>query len=198
MATGFFLIAVSLFPVAVGPDPVTLARIAPGVLWVAALFAFLLSLDRLFQADYEDGSLDLLLLSAEPLELIVLAKCLAQWLMTGAPLILVAPVLALALNLDVGVYGVLSLALLIGTPALTLIGAVGAALTISVRRGGVLLSLLILPLYLPVLIFGVAAIEAAVLGTSARGHLMLLGSLSLFALVLGPWASAAALRLHLQ
>jgi heme exporter protein B len=195
LTVGFFVIAVTLFPLGVGPELAVLARISTGVVWVAALLACLLSLDRLFQADFEDGSLDLLILSPTPLELAVLAKCIANWLTTALPLIVAAPVLALVMHLPAGGFAVLIAAMAVGTPALSLIGAIGAALTVGVRRGGVLLSLLVLPLYVPVLIFGVGAVDAAAMGLSPAPHLMLLGAISLGALVLGPWASAAALRL---
>jgi heme exporter protein B len=198
LAVVFFVLAVTLFPLGVGPEPQILARIGAGVLWVAALLAALLSLDRLFQADFEDGSLELLALSPLPMPLTVLAKCLAHWLGTGLPLAAAAPVLAVLLNMDVSALPVLVAAMVLGTPSLSLIGAVGAALTVGVRRGGVLLSLLILPLYIPVLIFGVAAVEAAALGLAFRPHLLLLGSAFLASAVLAPWASAAALRLALE
>ncbi len=194
MVVMFFVITVTLFPLGVGPAPNMLARIASGVIWVAALLSCLLSLDRLFQADHEDGSLELMVLAPLPLELTVLAKCLAHWLTTGLPLIIAAPVLGVLMNLHGDGFAALVLAMLFGTPALSLIGAVGASLTVGVRRGGVLLSLLVLPLYVPVLIFGVAAVEAAVSGLTARPHLMILAAMSLVATVLAPWASAAALR----
>ena len=198
MTVIFFVLAVTLFPLGVGPEPGVLARIGSGVIWVAALLAAMLSLDRLFQADFEDGSLDLLGLGPLPLEFTVLAKCLAHWLATGAPLIVAAPVLALLLNMGAEGLGALVLAMLVGTPALSLVGAVGAALTVTVRRGGVLLSLLVLPLYVPILIFGVAATDAAVTGLGARPHLLVLSGYLLGALVLAPWASAAALRISLE
>ena len=190
----FFVLTVSLFPFGVGPEPQVLARIASGVIWVTALLASLLSLERLFQTDYEDGSLDLLLLAPVGLEGTVLAKCLAHWLTTGVPLIAATPLLALFLGLPADGLGFLLLAMLLGTPTLTLVGAIGAALVLGARRGGVLISLLVLPLYVPVLIFGVAASDAAVGGFPVRPHLMVLGGLLLAALVLAPWASAAALR----
>ncbi len=190
----FFVLTVSLFPFGVGPEPEVLARIASGVIWVTALLASLLSLERLFQTDYEDGGLDLLILAPLPLEGAVLAKCLAHWLTTGVPLIAAAPLLALLLNLPgEGLAGLL-LAMLLGTPTLTLVGAIGAALVLGARRGGVLISLLVLPLYVPVLIFGVAAVDAAVFGLALRPPLMVLGGFLMAALVLAPWASAAALR----
>ena len=198
MAVGFFVIVVILFPLGVGPELNILTRISAGVLWVAALLACLLSLDRLFQADFEDGSLDLLVLSAIPLELIVLAKCLAHWLTTAMPLVAAAPVAALLLNLDTGTLPILVYALLLGTPALSLIGAIGAALTVGIRRGGALLSLVVLPLYVPVLIFGVAAVDAHRHGTGAGPHLMILAAMTLFAGVAATWAAAAALRIALE
>ena len=197
MVVGFFVLTVILFPFGVGPEPEILARIGAGVIWVTALLAALLSLDRLFTADYEDGSLEILALSPLPLEAVVVAKCLAHWIVTGL-LVLAAPLLALFLNLDAAGYPVLILAMLLGTPSLSLIGAVGAALTLGARRGGVLLSLLILPLYIPVLIFGVAAVEAAIGGLSFRPHLMILGAFMLAAIPLSPLATAAALRQALE
>ena len=190
----FFVITVSLFPFAVGPEPGVLARIAAGVIWVTALLATMLSLERLFQSDFEDGSLDLLVMSAAPLELIVLAKVAAHWLVAGLPLIIAAPVLAVALRLPVDGFLVLVAVMVIGTPTLSLIGAVGAALTLGARRSGVLISLLVLPLYIPVLIFGVAAIDAGIAGFTARPHLLILGAMLLAALPLAPWAAATALR----
>lgn len=190
----FFVLATVLFPFGVGPEPALLTRIAPGVVWVMALLASLLSLERLFQNDYEDGGLDLLVLSPLPLELIVLAKCAAHWLTTGVPLLAAAPLLAILLDLPADGFGGLLLAMLLGTPTLTLVGAIGAALVLGAKRGGVLVSLLVLPLYVPVLIFGVAAVDGAVAGLPTRAHLMLLGGLFLGALALAPWAGAAALR----
>ncbi len=198
MAVMFFVLAVTLFPLGVGPEANMLTRISAGVIWVAALFAAMLSLDRLFQADFEDGSLDQLCLGPLPLELVVGAKCLAHWLTTGVPLIVAAPVLALLLNMEADGFGALVLAMALGTPILSLIGAIGAALTVTVRRGGVLLSLVVLPLYIPVLIFGVAAIEGAVLGLGAGSALTVLAAFLLAALVLAPWAGAAALRASLE
>ena len=194
----FFVLAVTLFPLGVGPEAAVLARISAGVLWVAALLAAMISLDRLFQADFEDGSLELLALGPLPLWSTVLAKCAAHWLTTGVPLVVASPVLALVLNLEAEGYGALVAAMVLGTPSLSLIGAIGAALTVGLRRGGVLVSLLVLPLYIPVLIFGVGAVDAAVRGGGAAAHLMILGALLLFGLVLGPLASSAALRLNLE
>jgi len=198
MVVAFFVLAVVLFPFGVGPEPELLARIGSGVIWVTALLAALLSLDRLFQADYEDGSLEVLALAPLPLEAVVLAKCLAHWLVTGLPLTAVAPVLGLLLNLDPGAFGILVAGMLVGTPSLSLIGAVGAALSLGARRGGVLLSLLVLPLYIPVLIFGVAAIEAALSGLTPRPHLLILGAIAVGALPLAPLAAGAAARQALE
>ena len=198
MVVMFFVIAVVLFPLGVGPEPNVLARIAPGVLWVAALLSVLLSLERLFHADFEDGSLELLALSPPALEVVVLAKVLAHWLITGLPLIVAAPVLAVLLNMPADGFGLLLLALLLGTPTLSLIGAVGAALILGSRRGGVLLALLILPLFIPVLIFGVGAVEAAIGGFLARAPLLLLGAIFAGALALCPWGAAAGLRQALE
>jgi heme exporter protein B len=194
MVLAFFFLAVILFPFGVGPEPEMLARIAAGIVWVTALLAALLSLERLFLADYEDGSLEALALMPLPLEFQVLAKALAHFLTTGLPLVVVAPLLALLLHLPSAGYGPLVLGMALGTPTLSLIGAIGAALTLGARRGGVLLSLLVLPLYIPVLIFGVGAVEAAVTGLEIRPHLMLLAALLLAAIPLAPVAAAAALR----
>ncbi len=198
IAVVFFVIAVSLFPLGVGPEAVLLERIAPGVLWVAALLATMLSLDRLFQEDFEDGNLELLALGPLPLEVTVLAKALAHWLTTGLPLIVVAPVLAVLMNMSPEGFVVLLLSLLIGTPILSLIGSMGAALTVGLRRGGVLMSLLVLPLYVPVLIFGVGAVESAIFGLGARSNLLILAGGLVGSVALTPWASAAALRLALE
>jgi len=198
MALSFFFIAVALFPLGVGPELAILSRIAAGVIWVVALLACLLSLDRLFQADYEDGSLDDLMGSPLPLTAIVSAKILAHWVATIAPLIVAAPLLALLLNMPPAGYIYLLLSLVVGTPALSLLGAIGAALTVSIRRGGVLMSLLVLPLYIPTLIFGVGVIDAALAGADPLPHLALLGAVSLVALLVAPIASAAALRLALE
>ena len=189
----FFAVAAGLFPLGVGPDPATLARIAPGVLWAAALFSAMLSLDRLFAADHEDGALDLMLLAPAPLEVPVLAKCLAHWLTGCAPLVIVAPFLGAAFGLDMQGAAALALSLLIGTPVLSLIGAVGAALTLGARRGGALTPLLVMPLCAPALIFGAAAADPA--ASDPAAPLMALGGLALAALALAPRAAAAALRL---
>ncbi len=198
MVVTFFILIAVLFPLGVGPDTAILARISPGVIWVTALLASMLSLERLFQADFEDGSLDLLVLGSLPLEAVVLAKSLAHWLTTGMLLIVAAPVLALLLNMSAEGFAALVLAMLLGTPSLTLIGAVGAALTIGARRGGALLSLLVLPLYVPVLIFGVGAVDAAISGMAVRPHFLILGALLAGSLVLAPLAGAAALRQAVQ
>lgn len=198
MVVLFFVLTALLFPFAVGPDPNLLARVAAGVIWVTALLAVLLSLERLFLADYEDGSLELLALAPVPLSLIVLAKALAHWLTTGLPLIAAAPLIAVVYNMDGAAVPVLVLALALGTPTLSLTGAVGAALTLGARRGGVLVPLLVLPLYIPVLIFGVAAVDAALAGSSARPHLLFLGAIALLMLVVAPLAAGAALRQALE
>ncbi len=194
MSVVFFVLAVVLFPFGVGPEPDMLARIAPGVIWVAALLASMLALERLFQTDYEDGSLELLALAPVPLEAVVIAKVTAHWLTTGLPLIVAAPVLAILLNMEPDGFLALIGALALGTPLLSLIGAVGAALILGSRRGGVLLGLLVLPLFIPALVFGVAAVDAAAFGFAVRPHLLMLGGLLLGAMVLTPWAAAAALR----
>ena len=198
LVVAFFVLAVVLFPFGVGPEPQLLARIAAGIVWVTALLAALLSLDRLFQQDYEDGGLEAIALAPLPLEAAVLAKCLAHWLTTGLPLIVVAPALGLLLQLDGAGYLPLVLAMALGTPSLSLVGAVGAALSLGARRAGVLLSLLVLPLYIPVLIFGVAAVDQAVAGFSIRPHLLILTAFLVAALPLAPWAAAAALRPALE
>jgi heme exporter protein B len=194
LVIGFFVLAVVLYPFGVGPEPETLRRIGAGILWVAALLSAVLSLDRLFAADYADGGLDLLAVSALPLEIVVLAKCAAHWLATGLPLTLISPFLAVLVDLDSSAIPVLMLTLLIGTPALSLLGAIAAALTLGARRPGVLSSLLVLPLYLPPLIFATAAVEASLTGAAVRPHLLLLGAVSLAALPLAPLAAAAGLR----
>lgn len=194
LAVLFFVLTAMLFPFGLGPEPNLLARIAPGVVWVTALLAVLLSLERLFLTDYEDGSLELLVLSPLPLPVIVLAKVLAHWLTTGLPLLAAAPVIALMYGLPAEGYGVLLGAMALGTPTLSLLGAVGAALTLGARRGGVLIPLLVLPLYIPVLIFGVSAVDASLAGLGARPQLLLMGAGLLAALALAPWAAAAALR----
>jgi len=194
----FFVIALTLFPLGVGPSPEILERIGVGVIWVLALLAVMLTLDRLFQADAEDGSLEQLALADLPLELTVLAKCIAHWLMSGLVLVIASPVLALLLHQSAETTRVLALALLLGTPVLTLIGSVGAALLIGARRGGVLIALLVLPLYIPILIFGVSAVEAEVMGLGGKAQLLILGAIFLASLALTPFAAAAALRLSME
>ncbi len=194
MIVVFFVLTAGIFPFGVGPEPNLLARIGPGVIWVTALLAVLLSLERVFLVDYEDGSLELLVLGPLPMELVVLAKVLAHWLTTGLPLIVAAPVIALLYNLDPAALPVLLLSMLLGTPVLSLVGAVGAGLILGARRGGVLIPLLVLPLTIPVLIFGVAAIDAALADLGARPYLLILGAMLLASLALTPWATAAALR----
>jgi len=198
MVVMFFVIAVVLFPFGVGPEPGILARIAAGVIWVAALLASMLSLERLFQTDFEDGSLEILVLQPITLEIAVAAKVAAHWITTGLPLIIAAPLLAVLMNMDASGFGILILALALGTPTLSLIGAIGAALILGARRGGVLLSLLVLPLYIPVLIFGVSAVDAALGGFPARPHLLILAGLLLATTALCPWVSASALRQALR
>jgi len=190
----FFVVATVLFPLGIGPETNLLARIAAGILWCAALFASLLSLDRLFAGDYEDGALDLLLLAPWPLELVALAKCLAHWMVTGLPLAVLAPLMGVIFGLSGVGLGALCLALLVGTPTLSLIGGLAAALTLGARRGGALLALLALPLCVPTLIFGAGAVEAVARGEGFVTHLSILGALALMALATMPWAIAAALR----
>ncbi len=194
----FFVIVVSLFPLGVGAQSSILRSIAPGVVWVAALLASMLALVRLFASDFDDGTLEQLALSPQPLVLLVAAKVLAHWLVSGLPLVLVAPLLGLQFDLPAGALGVMMLTLLLGTPCLSLIGAIGAALTLGVRSAGGLLALLVLPLYVPVLIFGAGAVSTAVGGMSVSGHVSVLGACLLIALVLGPWASAAAVRIAIE
>lgn len=194
----FFVIVVSLFPLGVGPEMKTLRIIAPGVVWVAALLASMLSLQRLFAADYQDGTLEQMLLAPRPLGLIVLGKIVAHWIVSGLPLALIAPILGLQFDLPSASIGILFVALLLGTPILSLIGAVGAALTLGLRGGGVLLSLLVLPLYIPALIFGAGAVEAHIAGVSPEGHLSLLAALLIFTGLATPWVTALALRIALE
>ena len=198
VAVIFFVIAVSLFPLGFGPESMLLERVAPVVLWVCALLATMLSLGRMFDEDYEDGSLEVIALGPLPLEAVVLAKVLAHWLTTGLPLMCAAPVLALMLNLSGEGFAVLMIALALGTPILSLVGSIGAALTVGLRRGGVLISLLVLPLYVPVLLFGVGAVEGAIIGLGERAHLLILAGGLVIALALTPWARAAALRMALE
>ena len=194
----FFVIAISLFPLGVGPELNTLREIAPGVFWVAALLASMLSLERLFAIDFADGTLEQLLLTPQPATILVLAKVLAHWLITGVPLVLLSPLLGLQYDLSSDVIQVLMLTLLLGTPSLSLIGAIGAALTLGLRGGGVLVSLLVLPLYIPVLIFGAGAVEATVSGLGGTGHISMLAAIFLLSLVIAPLATVAALRVSAE
>lgn len=199
VALGFFLVVVVMLPLGLGPDPVTLTRIAPGALWVALLLSVLLSTDRIFQADYEDGALEVMLLGPVPSELIVVAKTTAHWLTSGLPLALAAPLLGIFLNLPPEAFLPLVATTLIGSPALSFLGAVGAAVTVGIRRGGLLLSILVLPLYVPILIFGVSAASAAISGPVPFGTpALILAALSLASIVLCPLAAAAALRVHFR
>ena len=192
------VLAIGGIQTGIGPAPEVLERIGVGVIWVLALLAVMLSLDRLYQGDAEDGSLDLLAQGVLPLELVVLGKCLAHWLTSGLLLVIVSPLLAILMQLPASAPGPLALALLLGTPTLTLIGSVGAALMIGARRGSALLALVVLPLYIPVLIFGVSAVEGEVMGLGGRAQFLIQGALLLAALALTPFASAAALRLALE
>ena len=194
----FFVIVVSLFPLGIGPEMPLLRKIAPGVLWVAALLAAMLSLNRMFAADYADGTLEQMALSPVPLGLLVAGKITAHWLVSGLPLVLIAPVLGLQFDLDAQSLTVLVASLLLGTPLLSLVGAIGAALTLGVRGGGVLVSLLTLPLYIPALIFGAGAVEADISGLGAGGHLSLLAALAVLAAFFAPWATTAAVRIALE
>ena len=194
----FFVLALALFPLGIGPAPEILERIGTGVIWVLALLAVMLSLDRLYLADAEDGSLELLVLADLPLELVVLAKCTAHWLTSGLLLVIASPLLAILMYLPADAFGVLALALLLGTPVLTLIGSIGAALLIGARRGSALIGLLVLPLYIPTLVFGVSAIEGHITGLSGQPQLLILGAMLLASLALAPFATAAALRLALE
>jgi heme exporter protein B len=194
----FFVIVVSLFPLGIGPEPDLLRKLAPGVLWVAALLATMLSLPRLFADDHRDGTLEQLALSPHPLGLVVTGKVIAHWLVSGLPLALIAPVLGLQFDLSADALIVLTFAIFLGTPALSGIGAIGAALTLGLRGGGVLVSLLVLPLYIPVLIFGAGAVDATVTGLGGEGHLSLLAALTFASLGFAPWATAAALKIALE
>ncbi|CAN4267628.1 CcmB ABC-type transport system involved in cytochrome c biogenesis, permease component [Methylophilaceae bacterium] len=194
----FFVIVSSLFPLGIGPEPAVLSSIAPGVLWVAALLAGMISLSRLFAADFADGSLEQMLLAPQPLAWLVSAKIFAHWLVCGLPVVLLAPLIGLQFALPNDALGVLVYSLLLGTPTLSLIGAIGAALTLGVRGSGLLVALLVLPLYIPTLIFGAGAVAASAHGMSAEAHLSLLAAVSLLSLVLAPLATAAALRISLE
>jgi len=197
-AVFFFVVVAALFPLGIGPDMATLRLTAPGILWIGALLACMLSMGRLFAADYADGTLEQMALSPNGLSVLVAAKILAHWCLSGLPLVLLAPILGLQFDLPTNALWVLTLSLLVGTPLLSLIGAIGAALTLGVRGGDVLLSLLVLPLYVPALIFGAGAVQAEMSGLGASAHLSVLTAMALVAAVFSPWASAAALRLALE
>ncbi len=197
-ALGFYLVVVAMLPLGLGADLKLLSRIAPGILWIALLLSALLSLGRVFESDYEDGSLDVLATGPLPLELVAAAKALAHWISTSVPLALLAPVLGILLNLELVAYPALVATMLIGTPAVSFIGAIGAALTLTARRGGLLIALLVLPLYVPTLIFGIAAISAMLGPDDVAPPLLILTAISLGAIVLGPLAAAAALRTQMQ
>jgi heme exporter protein B len=194
----FFMLVAALFPLAIGPEPDLLQAIGPGVLWVAALLASMLSLGRLFEADHLDGSLEQMALSAAPLSWLVSAKVAAHWLMSGLPLVLLSPLLGMQFGLNPQALAMLALTLLVGTPVLSLLGAIGAALTLGVRGAGVLQSLLLLPLYVPVLVFGAGAVDAQLRGLGAQAHVSVLLALLLATAAFSPWACAAALRLALE
>jgi heme exporter protein B len=197
-ALGFYLIVVAMMPLSLGPDINLLARIAAGILWVALLLSALLSLPRLFEADHDDGVLEILAMAPLPLELATGAKALAHWLSTGVPLTMLAPLLGLMLNLEITAYPVLFATMLAGTPAISFIGSIGAALTLRSRRGGLLVSILVLPLYIPTLVFGISAMEASALGTGGFGPaFMILVAISLASVVLAPIAAAAAIRMQI-
>lgn len=194
----FFIVVTSLFPLGIGADPALLRKIAPGVIWVAALLATLLGLHRLFATDYQDGTLEQLLLSPQSLVLLVAGKIMAHWLVCGLPLVLLAPIIGVQFDLDTDSLYVLMLSLLLGTPVLSLLGSIGAALTLGLRGGSVLMSLLILPLYVPVLIFGAGAVYASSVGLSISGHISLLSALLILALAFIPWVSAAAIKIAIE
>ena len=194
----FFVIVASLFPLGIGAEPNQLRAIAPGVIWVAALLSSMLSLGRLFAGDYADGTLEQIVLGAAPLGVVVAVKAFAHWLVAGLPLVLIAPLIALQYDVASSLYGVLALSLLLGTPVLSIIGAIGAALTLGLRGGGVLLSLLVLPLYVPVLILGAGSVDLAVAGLAPDGQLLLLAALLVIAAAFAPWATAVALRISLE
>ena len=191
----FFVVVSSLFPLGVGAEPNKLRAIAPGVIWVAALLSSMLSLARLFAADHADGTLEQMVLGAAPLGVTAAAKALAHWLVSGFPMVAIAPLLALQYDLAPSLYGILALSLLLGTPVLSLVGGIGAALTLGVRGGGVLLALLVLPLYVPVLVMGAGSVEMASAGLGGQGQLLILGAMLIAAAAFAPWATAAALRI---
>jgi len=194
----FFVIVVSLFPLGVGTDMEMLRAIAPGIVWVAALLASMLALGRLFSEDFADGTLEQLILTPQPLSVLVFSKIIAHWLVTGLPLVLIAPLIGLQYDLPAGALWTLVLSLLVGTPVLSLIGAIGAALTLGLRGGGVLISLLILPLYVPVLVYGAGVVDAGISGLNTQSHFLLLSAFLVIALVLSPPATAAALRISIE
>lgn len=194
----FFILVTSLFPLGIGANPNLLQAVAPGIIWVAALLAALLSLDSVFRSDFEDGSLEQYLLSSHPVSVLVLAKIIAHWLITGLPLLLISPLLGVLLGLPVAGIKILFITLLLGTPVLSLIGAVGVALTVGLRKGGMILSLLVLPLYIPLLIFAASAVDSAAAGLPVTAHLLLISALLVLALSLSPFATAAALRISLS
>ena len=194
----FFILVVSMFPFGVGPEPNLLRAVAPGVVWVAALLASMLALSRMFAGDHADGTLEQMIMSSVPLSIVVLGKVSAHWLVTGLPLVILAPVLALQFDVPTSAYGTLMLSLVLGTPVLSLIGAIGAALTLGVRGAGVLTALLVLPLYVPVLILGAGAVDGAAAGLDVSAHLLLMGALLVFAMVFSLWPVAAALRVALE
>jgi heme exporter protein B len=194
----FFVMVVSLFPLGIGPEPAMLRAIGAGVVWVAALLACLLSLSRLFADDFRDGSLEQMLITPYPIALLALGKAIAHWIINGIPLLLIAPVLGIQFNLPAAALWMLVLSLAIGTPILSLLGSIGAALTLGLRGGGVLITLLILPLYVPALIFGAGAVDGALSGTGSEAHLSLLGAFLMLALLLSPWVSALALKISVE
>ncbi len=194
----FFIIVITLFPLSIGPEPNLLARIAAGIVWVAALLSALLSLERLFRDDFQDGSLEQMMLMPLPLQLVVIAKVIAHWLLTGLPLIIISPLLAVLLSLDFNTWLTVVLTLLVGTPTLSFIGAIGVALTVGLQKGGVLLSLLVLPLYIPILIFATSAIDAASLGVPYNGQLAIMAAMLVGSVTLTPFAISAALRVSVN
>jgi heme exporter protein B len=194
----FFVLVTAMFPLGIGNDPKLIEAVGPGVIWVAALLAALLSLDAMFRSDYDDGSLEQFMLSAHPISILVLAKVLAHWLVTGLPLFIAAPLLAVLLNIPTDAIPTLMLTLVLGTPVLSLIGSVGVALTVGLRRGGVILSLLILPLYVPVLIFATDAVKTAIIGIPTTAQISILSAMLVGSLVLAPLATAASLRISLS
>ncbi|MGF1695951.1 heme exporter protein CcmB [Vibrio kyushuensis] len=194
----FFIIVITLFPLSIGPEPNLLARIAAGIVWVAALLSALLSLERLFRDDFQDGALEQMMLMPIPLPIVVISKVIAHWVLTGLPLIIISPLLSILLSLDFNTWKAVVLTLLVGTPTLSFIGAIGVALTVGLQKGGVLLSLLILPLYIPILIFATSAIDAASLGVAYNGQLAILGAMFIGSMTLTPFAISAALRVSVH